>query len=216
MKKEQILSYDEAHRQKGESIKIVGQFEINRPVMHGKKRAAFSTHLLKRFDGTFPVRALEIGVFEGMGLVWLMQNCLKHPDSVAIGVDPWDWVDGREGCEANAVHFRAVRNLSGFSNAQLIWGKSQDVLPTLDSESFDLVIVDGSHKTEAVHADAIEARRLVKQGGWIVLDDIRHWNGRARKDRGPARAGLERFLDEYGDEFDQAWSMGPCECLEKR
>jgi predicted O-methyltransferase YrrM len=106
--------------------------------------------------------------------------------------------------------------LSGFENLQLIWGKSQDVLPTLDFESFDLIIVDGSHKTDAVYADAIEARRLIKPGGWIVFDDIRHWSSRARKDYGPARKGLEMFLDEYGDEFDQAWSMGPCECLEKR
>jgi hypothetical protein len=171
------------------------------------KLPCFSSHLLRRFDGSFPVQAMEIGIYEGLDLVWLLQNCLKHPDSKVVGIDSWE---GDSSIYENASH-----NL-GFWEEQvsLIRARSSEALPTLESDRFDFAIIDGDHKTS--YQDAIECRRLVKAKGWIIFDDIRHWNAGKREDSGRARPGLDRFLDEYGDEFDQAWSMGPCECLEKR
>ena len=36
-----------------------------------------------------PLTYLEIGVFEGMSMVWMLQHILTHDNSRGVGIDPW-------------------------------------------------------------------------------------------------------------------------------
>jgi hypothetical protein len=51
-------------------------------------------------------------------------------------------------------------------------GRSDHHLPSLPSQSFRLVHVDGSHEYETVRGDLSQATRLVTVNGLIVMDDI--------------------------------------------
>ena len=56
-------------------------------------------------------------------------------------------------------------------------GVSKEVLPGLESGSFDIVYIDGSHDYENVVKDICEGCRLVCDGGYICGDDLEiQWN----------------------------------------
>ncbi len=76
--------------------------------------------------------------------------------------------------EPDIEHLDAARlafSEAGFVShrTRTINGRSQDVLPRLADESYDLVLVDGSR--QRVAADVAESARLLRPGGLIVIND---------------------------------------------
>jgi hypothetical protein len=51
-------------------------------------------------------------------------------------------------------------------------GKSEDILPYLMDNDFDIMYIDGNHSYENVLFDIRSAKRLVKIGGFICGDDL--------------------------------------------
>ena len=51
-------------------------------------------------------------------------------------------------------------------------GLSSDILPTLESNSFDVIYIDGSHYYDDVNFDLRESDRLLKVGGILCGDDL--------------------------------------------
>ncbi|MCR9255864.1 MAG: class I SAM-dependent methyltransferase [Alphaproteobacteria bacterium] len=54
----------------------------------------------------------------------------------------------------------------------IVKGLSQRTLPRLRSEGFDMVFIDASHAYTQVRSDIHEAKRLVKDGGFVCGDDL--------------------------------------------
>jgi hypothetical protein len=48
----------------------------------------FEEHVVPAFKGEV-VRYLEIGVWQGHSLEWMLKNVLTHDESYAMAVDPW-------------------------------------------------------------------------------------------------------------------------------
>ena len=63
------------------------EFQFTRNWFHDRNRSSFRDYILP-FWVEKPCIYLEIGVFEGMSLVWTLQHVLTHPESRAIGIDP--------------------------------------------------------------------------------------------------------------------------------
>jgi predicted O-methyltransferase YrrM len=66
------------------------------------------------------------------------------------------------------------RNLESYHLTDHVWvlvGEAAEVLPLLPAGSFDGAFVDGDHSREGVLADARNAVRLVRPGGWIAFHD---------------------------------------------
>lgn len=68
---------------------------------------------------------------------------------------------------------------------------SEAVLPGLDLEPLDLVLLDGSHSFPSVFIDWYYAAGRLKEGGWLVVDDIHLWTGRVLRDFLDAEGGWE-------------------------
>jgi predicted O-methyltransferase YrrM len=59
---------------------------------------------------------------------------------------------------------------------------SERVLPGLDLEPLDLVLVDGSHSFPQVFVDWFYTAEALKVGGHLLVDDVHVWTGRVLRD----------------------------------
>lgn len=192
------------------------EHEFTRSWFVHRNLTTFSTFLEPRFPPGKPWRMVQIGVFEGMDLVWQLQNILTHPDCRALAIDPWLATTKLNADHMQRVEGRARRNLERYgSRVEIVKGLSQDILrertPEL-RETLDYVIIDGDHNAAPVFQDAILSYWLVKPGGWLVFDDVE--NRTPKKDH--VKHGVDRWLDSgYEEKVRQVWKHRFCECYER-
>lgn len=203
-----------------------------------RNQCTFSTFLAPKFDGSKPINILQIGVFEGMDLLWQMQVTASHHKSFAIGIDPWEATRKLSTEKMEQVRENAEHNLAHLGQKViLIRGYSQEVMaqlaaePATDAKSrrarmrkglhasllnadwrnrFDLIIIDGDHRAAGCYADAVNSLPLARPGAWLVFDDVE--NRIEKKDH--VKDALRRFLDNYGDRVKFVWKHRHCECYE--
>jgi len=135
---------------------------------------------------------LEIGVFQGASLHWMLSNVLTHPESKALAVDPWEKAGRRTQANMDAVFNLACANLrSWISSGRLLLlrGHSELVLSAPGRPKFDIAYIDGHHGYEHVVFDWQLAWPSLKPGGTVVFDD--HTPGRNRNE------GVVRGVSEF-------------------
>lgn len=189
-------------------IKDRKKFNFTRRWFKTRNQCTFSTFLPELFPGDKPINMIQIGVFEGMDLVWQMQNSCKHPDSRVLAIDPWLATTKLDQDYMNAVCNRAKNNLSQWKDQiKIERNYSQPVLeqiiklPVLiggkeiKKGDWDLIVIDGDHTAEAVYQDAVLSYALVKKGGLLLFDDVRNRIPKPHE----VPAGLTRFLEQIGD-----------------
>lgn len=134
------------------------------------------------------LRILEIGSWSGLSTLTFAWALDYFADGGSIHcVDPWiPYVDKTvnraelfttmdEVAASGEIYDVFRHNVScGPRNVEIAHsrGLSQDVLPTMTDESFDLIYVDGDHVYGAVVSDIKYARRLVADGGIVCGDDL--------------------------------------------
>lgn len=194
-----VISKEEAFAIRGDEKNIPikdekTKFEFTKKWFKSRNQTTWSTFLAPRFDGSKPIHVVQIGVFEGMDLVWLMQNCCRHPSSRVIAIDPWLATTKLSKEYMEECHKRAIRNLRQWRNqVTIIRGKSQEELEDVKTNWADLIIIDGDHDAIPVLKDAKESLRICKTGGLMVFDDVR--NRTRKKDH--VIDGLRMFLEQH-------------------
>jgi len=135
-----------------------------------KSRAEEWERVVSPWAGIENLNYLEVGVFEGRSLLWMIENVLTHPSTTATAIDVF--MDDYEAT------FDANIEASGASSRiTKIKEPSQTALRRLPLESFDIIYIDGSHTADDVLADAVLSWDLLRTGGLIIFDDYQ-WNGR--------------------------------------
>lgn len=135
------------------------------------------------------VKYLEIGVYEGRSLIWMLENILTHPRSRATAVDifnPPFAARLRENLR-KSKQGRKVRLLSGYS---------ENVLRKLPAAQFDIIYIDGAHDGRSVFIDAVNSWHLLKPGGVVVFDDYLFHEDNWPKDLTP-----KPVIDEFVASF---------------
>jgi predicted O-methyltransferase YrrM len=136
-----------------------------------------------------PVRIREIGSWAGhSALTWAEAVGKFERRASLLCVDPW----GRYIAEADLAPGSAYRAMDKAVDLDLIYGlflhnigcadrstridhmrgRFADLAPYLGDRQFDIVYIDGSHYYADVAADIAQARRLVRDGGFICGDDL--------------------------------------------
>lgn len=110
------------------------------------------------------VQYLEIGVFEGRSLIWMLENVLTDATARATVIDVFE-----DSYKDTYLHNIKESGLSG--KVTTLTGFSQVVLRKLPLESFDVIYVDGSHTKDDVLEDAVLSWRLLKKDGLMIFDD---------------------------------------------
>lgn len=148
-----------------------------------------------------PVRALEIGSFEGKGAIGLAT--LLGSQAHIVCVDPYTEYEGNDlaGKIGEAEkRFRANVAASNVGHRIEHHKCTAGAYFFVDFESFDVVYVDGDHRAHAVIADAIRADELLKPGGMLIFDDY-GWTIDQQAWRRPKPA-IDFFISAFRDRYE--------------
>jgi predicted O-methyltransferase YrrM len=146
-------------------------------------------NILGQFMNKPNIHYLEIGVYEGRSLIWMLENVLTHSTAKATCIDVFDWGDLEKT-------FRHNLKISGFSRkVKIIKGLSQIELRRLPLHSFDIIYIDGSHTSADVISDAVLSWPLLKKDGLLIFDDYL-WQDYLPMELRPQLA-IDSFINAY-------------------
>jgi predicted O-methyltransferase YrrM len=124
-------------------------------------------HIIKPAFKDKKINYLEIGTYEGASLLYMFNEVLTHQESKATVIDPFE---NFNDCYNQFDIFKS--NLTNYiGRTQIIKGYSQLELTKLDTNSYDIIYIDGDHTSSAVLTDAILSFSLLKHNGYMVFDD---------------------------------------------
>lgn len=152
--------------------------ESNLRMVHGRMCSGhLQGRLLKmlvRLTGARHI--LELGTFTGYSTLCLAEGVVANvADSDTEAGDESALIDTIEIFDENEIFLREVFARSEYGNLiNLIVGDALEVMPTLSSESYDMVFIDADKR---IYADYYrEAKRLLRRGGCILADNTL-WDG---------------------------------------
>ena len=151
-------------------------------------------------------KCLEIGCHEGRSTVyWISNNINLHGELFCI--DTWDSVH---------VYNKFINNIKVASDAtsikliDIIIGYSNEILPTLQLDSFDFIYIDGDHRAEAVYLDLVLSYKLGINNALILCDDylLHKEFPDLYKDleNDYPYNGINKFIEEYKDKIQIVFS----------
>lgn len=138
----------------------------------------------------YPISALEIGTWYGVGSTQIWLDNLKNGSTLML-LDVWKPYSSEVDLQDQEWDYRAMDNLSTdaflstFLNIrrfegekdrpnigiQMVRADSELFLPLLADKSFDFIYIDGDHKYEKVKRDIQHAKRLIKSGYGVICGD---------------------------------------------
>jgi len=182
---------------------IAQRLDLAMPPQPTNRMARFVRHLLNA-KLPRPTRYLEIGTFEGATLA-LVFVLLNREVSITV-IDPWLSYPELADAKMAGAEWRFAKNMSAIGADQMLRvlkGRSIEHLPKLidAGETFDLILVDGSHEALDVLTDAALSWRLLAPGGLMVFDDylydVRHGDEVFRP-----KPAIDAFIDMMRREID--------------
>ncbi|KIX11612.1 glycosyltransferase [Dethiosulfatarculus sandiegensis] len=138
------------------------------------------------------VNALEIGVYRGQIVsLWQIIARLLAIKVRTFGVSPLQGTESEGHSEVEQEQLARVQSLYpeynyksdiqqiyndfhlDMSNFTLHQGRSQDdnILNRFSGKAFDIIYIDGDHRFESVRQDITNYQKLVKDGGYLIVDD---------------------------------------------
>jgi predicted O-methyltransferase YrrM len=168
--------------------------------IHGKPRAEpkyvfdnwVSPHeehwrkLLAKFRGQ-PVRALEVGVWEGRSSIWFLENILTNISSTLTTIDP----DPKAAFTPNLESIDAIHRVCHYRDL------SRNVIPRLDDKSFAFAYIDGGHNADDCLRDCLDVLPKIQSGGIILIDDYSLQPNTGHKGVKPAVDAFLQVFDGY-------------------
>ncbi len=121
-------------------------------------------NLFKSLKNQEDLKYLEVGVFEGRSLIWMLQNIFNHSSSNAVAIDTF-FECPREKLVEN------LRRAKVLERIDLVEGNSRDALKKMEPAQFDLIYIDADHRARGAMADLILSWDLLRIGGYLIFDD---------------------------------------------
>ena len=146
-------------------------------------------NIIKNRNEGKDINLLEIGAWGGAStLYWAKKLSEINTNSKIITIDLWDTYeeisnnyskhhnrqkmkDANKNDKMYKIFLHNIKS-SKLKNISFIRGKSQDVMKLFNSQSFDLIYIDGDHSYNGCKNDIVQAKRLIKRNGIICGDDL--------------------------------------------
>jgi predicted O-methyltransferase YrrM len=154
---------------------------------------------LSRFVNVPEINALEIGSWEGRSACWLLDNVLTHESARLTCIDTWQGSAENANFDKFLLLFLQERfdvNISLTGHPEKVIKKvnrSLEVLPSLSSNSYDLIYVNSFYNSFDVLWNAVLLWKLLKVGGIIIFDDYA-WNKKNKMD-------VDHFIGGYSSQI---------------
>jgi hypothetical protein len=160
-----------------------------------------------------PLKIMEIGAYHGANICSYMKTYAKHEKTEVHAVDPWyDYSGYNEYQTKQPTNYSIfINNISKLDPQDLhkIYihrGLSENIVPTFENESYDMIYIDGNHEKRYVVEDCVICFKKVKKGGWIIIDDLQDKE---------VNEGVQLFLQGYHGYFEQPLIQN-CQLFMKR
>lgn len=126
--------------------------------------------------GNKPIQYLEIGVHSGVNMLSVARLYASHPQSRMWCIDPWiDYTEYPQyKGEQETIYNHFCCNMKNFDLTHKILpirGFSNEEIPELEDNFFDMIYIDGNHEPEFALEDAVLSFRKLKIGGYLIFDD---------------------------------------------
>lgn len=156
-------------------------------------------------------RLMEIGSFEGRSAVWIIENMMLSKDQL-LCVDTWQGGEEHSNIDMAAVERRFDSNIKiaqrkvGFPDVQKVketstWALAHQLRWVKDeSQLFDFIYIDGSHRAADVLADAVMAWKLLRMDGIMIFDDYLWGDPRVPLHR--PKMAIDAFMNIYAEEIN--------------
>jgi len=139
---------------------------------------------------------VEIGVFKGASLMYFAE-ALEVTKGKVIGIDPYSMETLKNEIPNKSLNtyiydvlfkdqivldnlyngvLKVINENELNNTVSLVRSKSEDYYNNLEKESIDILHIDGNHDEEYVTKDIQLYLPLIKNGGYIIMDDIT-WPG---------------------------------------
>lgn len=148
---------------------------------------------------------LEIGVFRGEFLDYLVHNCTYgsiHAVDLFEGVTCSGDSDGN-----NVVYYDVGKSylelLEKYTNTptiQLYRSHSIDFLQKQEDNTYDIIYIDGEHSYNGVKHDLLHSFRTIKNGGYIMGHD---YEMNMKKAKNVYNFGVKQAVDEFCITYNQ-------------
>lgn len=145
--------------------------------------------MLGSLAGKRDLRYLEIGVFEGRCMLWMLEKILTHPTARATAIDIFSGTLKKR-------YLANIEKAGVAAKVTTIVGRSAVELRRLPRDSFDIIYVDGGHTARDVLADAVLSFDLLREGGILIFDDYRWEEGKWPDDMRP-QVAIDAFVTAY-------------------
>ena len=159
---------------------------------------------LQKPTGKKPMNILEVGVFEGRGTVWFIE---QFKNVKVYAVDVWDTKHSHPKYKDVFNTFK--KHIEPYKNQVVILkGKSSDMIRSISPKiRFDFVYIDASLHSKNALEDAVQSFILLKPGGLMIFDDYTH---NKEHDINCRRPGIDAFINIYANEIEVlrlAWAV---------
>jgi len=148
------------------------------------------------------IKVLEIGSYQGRSCVWLCENILLHKDSKIYCIDTFEGVDEYNENQKTHIYERFMHNTSLFRDKVITYKGSSEALlksPEIMANQFDVIYIDGDHRSFATLQDAVLAYPLLKSEGIMIFDDYKGGNMSSLE---YPHIGISNFYDTYCNKFN--------------
>lgn len=179
-------------------------FDVNIPLWN---------ELFSKYDKENIESILEIGCYEGRSTVWLCENVLN----VATNKYKYHIIDTFGGSitesgmksslerlqkDEDIIEKNFIHNTSFFSNIEfnIHKGISSSVLPNLENK-FDLIYIDGSHKSDDTFVDAYYSSKLLNTNGLLIFDDFGWKDTNNSHINHSPESGINLFIQLNSDKY---------------
>jgi len=164
-------------------------------------------------------KILEIGSWAGHSAIYWAE-ILKQlkVDGLVICVDPWRPYFDTTGdigaspvpllmeraLKNNKIYNLFLHNIKSAGHSDVVKpyrGDSDEVLPTLRDDGFNLVYIDGSHFYSQVIKDLHNCGRLITEGGFMCGDDLEMQAHEVDKENAKEKKEQDYILDPKTNDF---------------
>jgi predicted O-methyltransferase YrrM len=148
-----------------------------------------------------PINYLEIGTHYGANAISCHQSYAAHTNSKIYCIDPWDDNSSYPHFKGEQItifetFLQNIKNTNRPDKFIIYKDYSNNVIPKLTDNFFDIIYIDGNHDPEYVLEDAVLSYRKLKVGGYMIFDDY-DVNGHPETKR-----GIDGFLAGYSTKIN--------------